>query len=161
MERYRSSDLRKGRVSEAGRAYMITTATHQRKPLFTCWRLARLVCRELKALHDTEKVTGLAWVVMPDHLHWLFVLHHPSLAQVVQRMKVRSALAVNRALGRSGAVWQKGFHDHALRRSESLQAVARYIIANPLRAGLVDRVGHYPFWDAIWLDAASEVSPWL
>ncbi|MBB5859537.1 hypothetical protein GGR69_001194 [Xanthomonas arboricola] len=29
--------------------------------------------------------------------------------------------------------------------------MARYLIANPLRAGLVARVGDYPFWDAIWL----------
>jgi hypothetical protein len=29
--------------------------------------------------------------------------------------------------------------------------VARYIVANPLRAGLVSRVGHYPFWNAVWL----------
>ncbi|NJC47919.1 UNVERIFIED_ORG: hypothetical protein GGR78_001170 [Xanthomonas campestris] len=29
--------------------------------------------------------------------------------------------------------------------------MARYLIANPLRAELVERVGDYPFWDAIWL----------
>ena len=48
-------------------------------------------------------------------------------------------------------VWQKGFHDHAIRRDEDIKAVARYIIANPLRAGMVDRIGDYPFWDAVWL----------
>ncbi|MFV3292807.1 transposase, partial [Pseudomonas sp. NY11955] len=29
--------------------------------------------------------------------------------------------------------------------------VARYIIANPIRAGLVSRVGDYSHWDAVWL----------
>jgi hypothetical protein len=48
-------------------------------------------------------------------------------------------------------MWQKGFHDRAIRREEDLRAVARYIIANPLRAGLVRRVHDYPLWDAIWL----------
>jgi hypothetical protein len=28
---------------------------------------------------------------------------------------------------------------------------ARYIVANPLRAGLTRRLGDYPLWDAIWL----------
>ena len=42
-------------------------------------------------------------------------------------------------------------HDRALRRDEDLLAVARYIVANPLRAGLVRRVGDYPLWDAVWL----------
>ena len=29
--------------------------------------------------------------------------------------------------------------------------VARYIVANPLRAGLVTKIGDYPFWNAVWL----------
>jgi REP element-mobilizing transposase RayT len=48
-------------------------------------------------------------------------------------------------------VWQNGFHDHALRQEEDLAEVARYIVANPLRAGLVERLGDYPHWHAIWL----------
>ena len=48
-------------------------------------------------------------------------------------------------------VWQKGYFDRALRYEEDLKAAARYIIANPLRAGLVAQVGDYPLWDAIWL----------
>jgi len=50
----------------------------------------------------------------------------------------------------NGEVWQEGFHDHALRREEDLQATARYIIGNPVRAGLVPSVRDYPHWDAIW-----------
>jgi len=48
-------------------------------------------------------------------------------------------------------VWQPGFHDHALRKEEDVRAVARYVVANPLRAGLVQRIGDYPHWNAIWL----------
>jgi len=48
-------------------------------------------------------------------------------------------------------VWQRGFHDHAVRREEDLQALARYVVANPVRAGLVQRTGLYPHWDAIWV----------
>lgn len=66
-------------------------------------------------------------------------------------VKCRSTLAINNHLGRSGPLWQKGFHDRALRQEEDLQAVARYVIANPRRAGLVDRTGSYPLWDAKWL----------
>jgi hypothetical protein len=32
-----------------------------------------------------------------------------------------------------------------------LQSVARYIVANPVRAGLVRRVQDYPLWDALWV----------
>jgi putative transposase len=48
-------------------------------------------------------------------------------------------------------VWQRGFHDHALRKEEDIVSVARYIVANPVRDGLVRRIGDYPHWDAVWL----------
>lgn len=38
-----------------------------------------------------------------------------------------------------------------MRREDDLRAAARYIIMNPVRAGLVEKVGDYPLWDAIWL----------
>ncbi|MNR61582.1 hypothetical protein D3C85_1833710 [compost metagenome] len=67
------------------------------------------------------------------------------------RTKSRITFALNRSIGRDGPLWQHGFHDRAIRREEDLQAVARYIVANPLRAGLVERIGDYPLWDAVWL----------
>lgn len=48
-------------------------------------------------------------------------------------------------------IWQRGFHDHALRDDEDLRDIARYIIANPLRSGIAKNIGEYPHWDAIWL----------
>jgi len=36
-------------------------------------------------------------------------------------------------------------------KSEDLMKVARYIVANPLRAGLAGHLADYPHWDAIWL----------
>lgn len=147
QERHRSHLLRKGRFSEPGRAYLITTVTHGRERLFTDWRLRRVVVRELVA----APVETLAWVLMPEHLHWLLVLGEADLGTVVGAMKSRSALAVNRALERKGPLWQKGYHDHLVRREEDLRALARYLVANPIRAGLVEQVGDYPLWDAVWL----------
>jgi REP element-mobilizing transposase RayT len=98
-----------------------------------------------------EQAHSLAWVVMPDHFHWLVELRDNTLPGLMRTTKSRCARAVNARLGRTGQMWQKGFHDRAIRREEDLQAVARYIIANPLRAGLVRRVHDYPLWDAIWL----------
>ncbi|PZQ30668.1 MAG: transposase, partial [Ectopseudomonas oleovorans] len=129
----------------------LTTVTHQRHTIFQDWRLARLLIAEMRRLHDQQLVQSLAWVVMPDHLHWLIQLQEIPLPKLVLQLKSRSAIAINKARNASGRVWQKGFHDHALRKEEGLTATARYIVANPLRAGLVQRVGDYPHWDAIWL----------
>jgi len=145
-------DLLKGRVSIPGHVYHITTCTEGRWPLFQDFRNGRLLVTEMRQLNDAKLVRSLAWVIMPDHLHWLFQLDEQlNLSDIVKKLKARSSRAINALNGRQGPVWQRGFHDHAIRHDEDLRAVARYIIANPLRAGLVEHIGDYPLWDAIWL----------
>ena len=143
--------LRSGRVSEANRVYLLTTVTLNRQAFFRDSHLARLLIAEMRYLHERQAAHSLAWVVMPDHLHWLVQLADMPLSQIVLQLKSRSAIAINKARNASGRVWQKGFHDHALRKEEELTTTARYIVANPLRAGLVKHIGDYPHWDAIWL----------
>ncbi|WP_455924243.1 REP-associated tyrosine transposase [Pseudomonas putida] len=140
-----------GRYSESGRVYLLTAVTHERLPAFADWRLGRLVVHEMRAVHEQGLVASLAWVVMPDHVHWLVELGHAQLGEVMCRIKSRSSLSVNRARQQQGRLWQKGYHDRALRREENLKHAARYIVANPLRAGLAQRLGDYPLWDAVWL----------
>jgi tRNA U34 5-methylaminomethyl-2-thiouridine-forming methyltransferase MnmC len=42
-------------------------------------------------------------------------------------------------------LWQDGFYDHVLRREEDSPAIAAYIVANPVRAGLVKSVTEYSY----------------
>ena len=144
-------NLRKGRHSEAGRAYLVTAVCIGRAPVFSDWRLGRLVVREFRMAQDLGIADSLAWVVMPDHFHWLCILRQGTLARLMQRVKSRSAIAVNRTTLGKAALWQPGYHDHALREEEDVEDVAAYIVANPLRAGLVTKLGDYPLWDAVWL----------
>lgn len=144
--------LRAGRVSQAGQYYVVTTVMYQRQPLFRQWQVGRQVVPEMRRAHEEGLVQSLAWVIMPDHLHWLLMLGETmSLSRLMQAFKDRSARRVNQALQRVGRVWDTAFHDHTLCRDEDVRAVARYIIANPLRAGLVTRLGDYPLWDAVWV----------
>ncbi|MED5608040.1 transposase [Pseudomonas sp. JH-2] len=105
---------------------------------------------ENRALLGTNSL--LAWVLMPDHAHWLIQLGAGErLETSIGRLKAVSTRNFNRRLGREGKVWAPAFHDRGLRREEDLRRVARYVVANPVRAGLVWRVGDYPFWNAVWL----------
>ena len=146
-----SHALRKGRYSEPGQIYLITTVTHHRQPLFYDFSLARCVVSALINSTATEQADTLAYVIMPDHIHWLMQLKQGNLSRVVQQLKARSGYEINCLCQRNGQIWQRGFHDHALRKEEDIKVIARYIVANPLRAGLVKSIGDYPFWDAIWL----------
>ena len=143
--------LRIGRFSEPGRIYLITAVVHQRQPFFADWRLGRLVVKQLREAQEEGWADFLTWVVMPDHVHCLLQLRDRTLAEVMCRIKARSSRAVNLALRRQGRLWQKGYHDRAVRKEEDLKDLARYVILNPVRAGLVKRVHDYPLWDACWL----------
>ena len=141
-----SHRLRRGRYSEQNRIYLLTANTLHRQPIFLNWRVGRRVVEQFKRAQEQGLATSLAWVVMPDHVHWLVQLKDGArLGDLVRRLKAR----VTMVLG--APVWQRGFHDHALRKEEDVAGTARYVVANPVRAGLVRRVGDYPHWDAVWL----------
>ena len=148
-----SKNLRKGRYSSENQIYLLTTVTEQRRLVFTDFALARELVHALHFQETQQRVESLAFVIMPDHLHWLFALRADySLATVMHSVKSYSAQKIQKASSfKKGRLWQPGYHDHALRKEEDVVQVARYIIANPLRASLVERVGDYPLWDAVWL----------
>jgi len=147
-----SRALRRGRYSHAGGIYLITTTTYSREPIFLDFRLAcaaAAVITDRQSLGDSQL---LAWVLMPDHLHLLLRIGmRDTMATVIGRIKSRSATAVKRAGMRCVPVWFGGYHDRAVRQDDDVRRVARYVVANPIRAGLVQRCEDYPFWDAIWL----------
>jgi putative transposase len=146
------SSLRWGRFSQTGQIYHITTATAQRRPLFQTFHNGRFIVDALRREETMNHAQTLAFVVMPDHFHWLMVLNEArDLSTTVAIVKSLSAKSLNQQMHRSGPVWQAGFYDRAIRRNEDLADVARYIVANPLRARLVRSIRDYPLWDAIWV----------
>ncbi|RON20429.1 transposase [Pseudomonas brassicacearum] len=146
-----SNRLRIGRYAEANRVYLLTANTLHRTPVFKDFTLGRRVVDQFRNAQDLGLAHSLAWVVMPDHFHWLIELREGSMGGLMQRTKSLSTKAVSLSTGHRTSLWQRGFHDRALRREEDLVKVARYVVANPLRAGLVERLGDYPLWDAVWV----------
>ena len=147
-----ASALRRGRYSQPGLVYLVTTATYQRVPLFANFELARLGVAELRQCDARARCETLAFVLMPDHLHWLLQLKQGELSALVGLFKASASRAINLRRGTPGQqVWQPGFHDHALRGDEDLAAAGRYVVANPVRAGLVSKAGDYPHWNAVWI----------
>ena len=150
-----NSKLLRGRHSQTGAWYVVTVVAAQRRPIFREPSLARCVITEIH--RASVQVDTAAWTVMPDHLHWLFALRSGGLGGAIQAMKSRSTLAINRLVGTHGAVWQRGYYDHQIRYDEDLVAQARYIVADPLRAGLVARLADHPFWWSRWIESENDL----
>lgn len=142
---YHSRDLRKGRISQENNYYHIRIGTEHRQPVFKDLYKARLLTRILRNSDELGYSQTYTFCIMPDHIHWLFKLKSQNLSKVVGRLKGNySRLSETK-------IWQQGYFDHCIRSDESLVNVARYIVANPKRAGIVSSVSEYSHWDAIWL----------
>ena len=144
--------LRKGRHSTTGQVYLVSFTTHGRHPTFRAPDPAMAAARAMVDARLWRSAELLAWVLMPDHWHGLIALGEGgALPAVVRRLKANSARRVRADCGGVDRVWATGYHDRALRAEEALVDAARYLVLNPVRAGLVARVGDYPFWDAAWV----------
>ena len=153
LNKYLGYSLRKGRISLKGHVNPVTAVTHLRQPVFRDINAGHVVVYEMKRSAEFGDKDTFAFVVMPNHFHWLFSLTNDRvLLSVVGAVKSYSAKRLNEMYRRGQQqVWQRGFHDHALRRDEDVARVAGYIVSSTLRAGLFKRIGDYPLWDAVWL----------
>lgn len=145
--------MRPGRVSETHQVYLITFITADRMRLFADAELAQAAIGALLDARSWQRSALLAWVLMPDHWHGLIKLgERDSLPALVRQLKCCSSRRVRAAM--SGlvvpAVWERAYHDRALRREESLIHVARYLAMNPVRAELAQQVKDYRYWGMTW-----------
>lgn len=86
---------------------------------------------------------GKLWVplflAMPDHCHFLASFQgDEEMTKVMKNWKRFTAK-------RGGLAWQDGFFEHRLRSHESREEKERYILDNPVRAGLIARSDTWPW----------------
>ena len=146
MEMVDEKGLNKVGNSVRNPVYLVTMVTKCRKLVFDDLFVARIVINALKEEQVGINAETLAFVLMPDHLHWLIQLENgKQLSDIVSTIKSVSDQRISRK------IWQNGYHEHALYGEEDIQHMAKYIVENPLRAGLVQKVSDYPHWDSKWL----------
>ena len=118
------------RLPGAGRCAPV----HWRRPEF-----ATLVHRSIQ--HGAGIDYDLhAWVIMPNHVH-LLLTPRTDMSSFLRRLKGFSSRAANRLLGRTGQpFWQDESYDHQVRTPKEFRNIERYIVTNPVSAGLVARI---------------------
>src|SRR5215203_3928038 len=125
--------------------YFLTFCTNFRAPLFVKPDVVELVWAQFLRAANEQQFSVLAYCFMPDHAH--FLVHGNSEASDARRLiksgNQYSGYAFSMAYGRK--LWQPWGYEHVLRDDESTRAVARYIVENPVRAGLVKTVLDYTY----------------
>jgi putative transposase len=85
------------------------------------------------------------YLAMPDHMHLLIEGSgvDSDAWKCIVAFKQRSGYWMSQ--NKCGARWQKNFYDHILRKEEDIEKQVRYILANPVRKGLVRYWKQYSF----------------
>lgn len=105
--------------------------------------------RSSRTLHHFEETLCLpiCWVVMPNHLHVILVLHpEASLEKESSSWKSWTTRKINALTGRSGTRWQKDYFDRLVRDTGHFGNCVRYIRKNPVKAGL--QPGEFLLWES-------------
>jgi putative transposase len=125
--------------------YSLTFCTNQRRKLFTTRDVVDLVLAQISRAATENQFAVIAYCFMPDHVHLLVegLAEASDCKRFIARAKQYSGFYYPKQHG--GVLWQRYGFEHVLRDDEITWVVARYILENPVRAGLVQRVEDYPF----------------
>jgi putative transposase len=128
--------------------YFIVGVTQHRQPLFAekdNVTLLRETLRRVKALYLFRM---RAYVFLADHFHMLIFVpattHISKLMQSWQRNFTLNYKAA-RNITQSLKLWQRGFWDHVIRDADDYERHFHYIHYNPVKHGVVQRAGDYPY----------------
>lgn len=118
--------------------------------------VAQLVADSLH-YSDGERYALDCYTIMGNHVHVVFQPMaradgtYYALPRIMHSLKGFTATKANRLLGRTGRFWQHESYDHVVRDEAELNRIRRYILNNPVKAGLVAELEEWPWSYASWL----------
>jgi len=138
-----------------GRVRFVTFCTHDRLPLLTNWFSRNIVINELDQSRQANRFKLLAYVIMPEHIHLVFLPRiEEDVGRMIGKLKLdistqlltplidsRHPLASKLTVTRNGlhrrVFWQRRCFDHNCRNEKSIFAKMNYCHRNPVTRGLV------------------------
>lgn len=142
-------------------SFFVIVATERRRPWFTRRQVADFCESALRLACEREQYELEAYCFMPDHPHVPVSNEEPhDLVRLVHGFKQETGWWFRNRYLTGGlkasptrprpALWQKSYYDHVLRQDEDTGEVVLYILENPVRAGLAEDIGTYPYaWSAL------------
>lgn len=145
MPRFGTCQRLQGYDYRLPRLYFVTICTKAREPVFRDPRLAAIAKATIVDYRQRNWYWLLAFCVMPNHIHALLKLRDAGrpLPRVIASIKNQISYRARQLCLRVSFQW--GFHDRIIRAHEKPDEFAKYIISNPVRAGLVNQPADYKF----------------
>ncbi|RMG79780.1 MAG: hypothetical protein D6707_07555 [Bacteroidetes bacterium] len=123
-------------------------------------QIGKIVKEKLHELDDV-RYKLIAYTIMPNHVHLVFDTknfalqnfvkfqnkkrkHYP-VTETMKIIKGNTAFKCNQRLNRKGQFWHHESYDHVVRNSDELLRIIKYVLDNPVKAGLVEHWQDWPF----------------
>ena len=143
----------------AGGTYFFTVVTYHRLPILTGDHSRPLLRQAWVDVQQRFPFTTDAVCLLPDHIHCIWILPEGDANYSVRWKEIkrlftkgyleqvgsgetRNPSRLNRG---EAAIWQRRFWEHTIRDEEDLNRHRDYIHYNPVKHGLVESPGDWPF----------------
>jgi putative transposase len=127
------------------RTFFITINTFQKRQYFVGSQTVASLVLYLKKVSEEKFFDVITYCFMPNHLHLLVQGKHnaSNLLQYIKLYKQHTGFRFTKI--HKQELWATSFYDHVLREEETVKTVGRYVLLNPVRAGIVADMRSYPF----------------
>ncbi|MEK7724064.1 MAG: transposase [Acidobacteriota bacterium] len=98
---------------------------------------------------DLIRYKLLAWVIMPNHVHFLIKpINNHKISEIIKKLKTFTAHEANKIMNRQGKFWQEDYFDRYIRNYEHFTKTTDYIENNPVKARLCKNYTDWKFSSA-------------
>lgn len=149
------------RVEFSGAIWHVTSRGNEKSTLFLDEEDRRLFLRLLGRTVERFGWRLHGYVQMGNHYHLLVETPEPTLSRGMRELNGVYSQRFNVRHGRVGHLMQGRFKGILVERDAHLLELTRYVVLNPVRAGIVHKVGDWP-WSNYRATAGLDRAPaWL
>ncbi len=152
MSNYRRAKL-------GGASYFFTLIAYCRRPILCDNTVRQALRNAVEATRREHPFSIDAWVLLPDHLHciWTLPSNDADFPLRWSKIKRRTSLACRDAYRddrlstpskrkrRESTLWQRRYWEHLIRDDDDFSHHLDYIHFNPVKHGLADAAGKWPY----------------
>jgi REP-associated tyrosine transposase len=124
--------------------YFLTFCCNHRRAVFVDAEVVAVALEQILRSATRHAFAVIAYCFMPDHLHLLIEGRDDASSLIAFARDIKQRTGYRWRGKADGVLWQDGYYERVLRGDEQTLSVAKYILENPVRAGLVREPGDYP-----------------
>jgi putative transposase len=149
------------RIEFPNALYHVTSRGNERRSIFRSDRDRKAFLGFLASAIRRFRWSVTAWVLMDNHFHLVIQTPEPNLSRGMQWLNGSYAGWFNHRHNRSGHLFQGRFKAFLIEKESYFAEVIRYVVLNPIRAGIVPQPESYR-WSSYRATAGLDVTPdWL